>query len=123
MSLKCGCNSTFNYAINIIEFGPNSKILQSIMQKGIKFHEKYSKNHQRCIILHQKYSISTMPVYQPFNTHICPDFVPAEIHTACDLILIVEIRFLRRLIANAILHSLPERNTYILYKYINLVPF
>ena len=43
MSLKSGDNSTFKYAIDAAEFGLNSKMLHSIMQKCIEMHNFASK--------------------------------------------------------------------------------
>ena len=48
MSLKSGCNSTFNYADYMAEFGLNSKMSHLIQQKITILHEKYINFDQKC---------------------------------------------------------------------------
>ena len=45
----CGCNSTFNYADYMAEFGLNSKMSHLIQQKITILHENYSNFDQKCI--------------------------------------------------------------------------
>ena len=100
-SLKSAAKSACIYVIYMYEIALFFPMYRSNSHKFNKIREKCCENRINKL----------MPVYHPYNHHLCPDFAPCKIHAAFRLILIVEKRFLRGFEAHKILHHPTYINT------------
>ena len=99
-----------------------------MLQRSSKMHHSASKkqqDHQKCCKIMTKATkfikntsfcirnalFFAMPVYHQPTPNLCPDFVPALIHTAFCSIWLAENWFLHRLIVNVNLHQSAYINT------------